>query len=415
MRAVAALTIALACTAAVVATVHTTKPHHGHGNGHAAKAKAAKPVWSMKTQNFAMLASAIDCDAPNNCMAPIVNDEGTDIMFSADGGNTWTNYAEPLEMMLLGGAIAGKTAACSGPFNVISGADHGNGWNFTIAPKGYIWVQSQNVEPFSGTCFGAVGGAELSTSNSWGVATSCDSGVTWAFHNASHVITCWTRYGAYPSKNTWYISSGNWPESAAERALRLSPDATHVSLSQRLRINRATKRAEYTYASLRTPEQVQAQAGSPYLAQILKTTDGGNTFFSQFEDSGHFYFNQIGCGTETHCCAVGEADTDSPQPGIQIWCTFDGSSWSKMYYGSDPTFSALSLQFLTDQHIFVGGASLRQQLIEGIFWESLDGGKSWNASFVKDAYPNEMTFGSETMGLATGFDLEGASCLLQYA
>jgi len=155
-------------------------------------------------------------------------------------------------------------------------------------------------------------------------------------------------------------------------------------------------------------------SGNGYLAQLLKTVDGGKTWTSQFESSGLFYFNQIGCPSVNHCCAVGEADTDSKTPGVQVWCTFDGSNWSQTYYGKDPTFSALSLQFLNENHVFVGGASLRQQLIEGIFWESLDGGKTWTESFVPDAYPNEMTFGSPTFGLSTGFDLEGVSCLLSY-
>ncbi len=390
-------------------------------------AQSSSPKWGMKIQHFASIAMAIDCDTPTNCMCPTVNtNNGTDILFSNDQGNTWTQAGEPLEMMLLGGAISGKTAAASSPFNMIASYS-GNLYNWTTLPKGYPWVQSQNVEPFglSGECFGAVGGAELDKNpNSWGTCVSCDHGASWWFSNASHVITCWTRYGAYPTPTTWYISSGNWPENSEERAARMRPDSNVHAISARLHINKATgqdedgvPRMEFKFAADRTPEQniEIMNSGNGYLAQLLKTTDGGKTWVSQFESSGFFYFNQIGCPSENHCCAVGEADTDSKQAGIQIWCTWNGgSTWTQTYRGSDPTLSALSLQFLSENHVFVGGASLRQQLIMGIFWESVDGGKTWTESFVKDAYPAEMTFGSESFGLATGFDLEGDSCLLSY-
>lgn len=126
---------------------------------------------------------------------------------------------------------------------------------------------------------------------------------------------------------------------------------------------------------------------------------------------------EIGCSSETHCCAVGEADSDSHQPGVRVYCTYDGQNWDRVLYMDDKqhTLSALSLQFLDDQHIFVGGGSLRQDMILGVFWESTNGGRNWTVSTVKDAYTNEMTFGAPTKGLATCFDLEGASCLLEYS
>lgn len=96
---------------------------------------------------------------------------------------------------------------------------------------------------------------------------------------------------------------------------------------------------------------------------------------------------------------------------------YDGQNWQRVLYmdDKDHTLSALSLQFLSDQHIFVGGGSLRQDMIIGVFWESVNGGRNWTISVVKDAYTNEMTFGSPKWGLATCFDLEGASCLLEYS
>lgn len=45
-----------------------------------------------------------------------------------------------------------------------------------------------------------------------------------------------------------------------------------------------------------------------FLGELLKTTDGGNTWKSQFFTTD-FYFNGIDCEDENKCCVVGESDT----------------------------------------------------------------------------------------------------------
>jgi len=59
-----------------------------------------------------------------------------------------------------------------------------------------------------------------------------------------------------------------------------------------------------------------------YKMQIVKTTDGGNTWTSQFfSDSLPLYFNGIDCYDAEHCCAAAEGDY------VAVYCTADGENW----------------------------------------------------------------------------------------
>jgi hypothetical protein len=59
------------------------------------------------------------------------------------------------------------------------------------------------------------------------------------------------------------------------------------------------------------PSQPLRLGDGSWKAQIVKTTDGGKTWKSVFFQNNTFYFNQIACGSELSCVAIGEADTRS--------------------------------------------------------------------------------------------------------
>jgi len=258
------------------------------------------------------------------------------------------------------------------------------------------------------TYYGAAGTEDLSGGG--GVGLSADGGATWAFLNASTLRTE-SRYGAYPSTSTFYISAGEWPENLNRDDTDANADSDDVFMkSSRLHINRRKM-----FANLFPPNKERTAPNDPgWKAQIVKSTDAGKTWVSQFYDEGNFYFNQIGCTSATHCCAVGEADSSSA-PGIRFYCTWDGSTWTRTFFNPDPALSVLSFRWIDSNNGWAGGGHLDPVQFAGFFWLTTDGGHTWTNQTVPGMYGNDITFPTPTFGLATAFDVFGESALLQFS
>jgi len=157
-----------------------------------------------------------------------------------------------------------------------------------------------------------------------------------------------------------------------------------------------------------------APADSGWKAQIVKTTDGGKTWTSQFYDEGNFYFNQIGCTDVNHCCAVGEADS-SATPGIRFYCTTNGGAqWTRVLYESNPDLSVLALRWIDANNGWAAGGNLGAFGITGYFWQTTDGGKTWANQTVAGQYGNDMAFPSASKGYAVAFNQMDESSLLVF-
>jgi len=155
--------------------------------------------------------------------------------------------------------------------------------------------------------------------------------------------------------------------------------------------------------------------GDPgWKAQIVKTTDGGKTWVSQFYSEGDFYFNQIGCTDVNHCCAVGESESNS-SPGIRIYCTWNGgSTWTRQMYVPNPDFSVLALRWVDANNGWAGGGDLNPLTFQGYFWQTQDGGKTWTNMTVPGQYGNDISFPAPNKGYAVSFNSEDESSLLIY-
>jgi len=363
-------------------------------------------TWSVLNPNFATIADAISCTTASICIAPVgVNGQGSFIWLTRDGGNTWQTEQAPFELMFLGAAMQGNSAVVADELTLL--------WNnATIAgqyvfgnPVGGEFVTSQNVEAFNSQWYGVAGGEDFTDDN--GAAISQDGGKTWNFFNAS-ILKTESRYGAYPSTTTFYLSAGEWPEN-----VNPSTEQTYFQKTNRLHFNR--KSATEMSAQLFPTNEDRTAPGDPgWKAQIVKSSDGGKTWKSQFYDEGNFYFNQIGCTSETHCCAVGEADS-SAQPGIRFYCTWDGTTWTRTFFNSNPDLSVLSLRWIDQNNGWAGGGNMNPFTFTGYFWQTTDGGKTWTNQTVPGMYGNDMAFPTPTFGLATAFDIMGASALLRFS
>jgi len=325
-----------------------------------------------------------------------------------DGGKTWNPQPElDPAALYIGGALAkgAHAGVVSEPLAVYY--SNTPNWNFTLAtvlPDGSF--TTQNCESFSGTSFGCAGGDPDATPGE-GVIVSDSLGEIFQFYGAKPFKTM-SRYAAFPSDTTWYLSGGEWPRQ------QLGPNVV-VEKSSRLHVTRdpTTGAHRYVFTPSSAPYLEEPEIGS-WKAQIVKTTDGGATWTSVYYDEDRFYFNQIGCGSENHCCAVGEAN-NSTENGIRILCTTDGgATWKQNLFIADPSYSIMALDFLSDTEIFAAGGQLADE-ITGYYWHSTDGGVTWDNSMTIDgAFGNCMTFPSSVHGFSTAVTEEQQCALVEY-
>lgn len=366
-------------------------------------------TWSVANDNFATIAEAISCSDENTCLAPVgLNGAGSFIWLTTDGGNTWNTEQEPFELMFLGAAMSktdGSAIVADELTLLYNNASATAGeYMFSHAGGDYL-CSSQNVEVFNGNWYGAAGESEVNNGN--GVSISTNGGSTFTWYNISELKT-FARYGAYPSTTTWYIAAGEWPEN-----VNPASDDTYRELSSRVHIEQTSATEMRTRLFPAGDRHGRPQTGDAgWAAQIVKTTDGGKTWASQFFDQS-FYFNQIGCTDENHCCAVGEADTSSV-PGIRIWCTADGMTWTNKLFIDNPDLSIMALRFIDSNNGWAAGGDLGAFGITGYFWQTTDGGNTWSNVTVPGQYGNDISFPTPTKGYAVAFNQEDQSSLLTF-
>jgi len=128
-----------------------------------------------------------------------------------------------------------------------------------------------------------------------GVARSEDGGDSWT---VSEIPEGYVRYGAYPSKDTWYVSSGMWPADEV--------DALKTAMEDKLQHKKThlfSARAAVSSRGVQFKDHKRVGANETdggYTAFISKTTDGGATWSTVFPNdpkNNYFYFNAM-CG----CC-----------------------------------------------------------------------------------------------------------------
>lgn len=97
-------------------------------------------------------------------------------------------------------------------------------------------------------------------------------------------------------------------------------------------------------------------------------------------------FNGIDCQPDNAnwCCAVGEADSDSPVPGARIHCTQNGgSTWTRTFFApgtASSGYSLMEIRFTTNNDVFAVGGELGVLYPSAWFLQSSDGGMTWTNS-----------------------------------
>lgn len=215
-----------------------------------------------------------------------------------------------------------------------------------------------------------------------GVVSSVDSGDTWTV--SSPIPSGYSRYGAFPSDNTWFISSGMWGEDP-------QANSTSVQFSSRVHVD---KEGKYSFVDKRRV----GDSVTGWFGAVSKTTDGGKTWtevFSSDREHDYYYFNGISCGSENNCIVVGEGDDASGKPLVVAFATFDGGkTWEKTFTSNN--VGLMSVKFVSENEAWMAGADKKAIAINGLFWKTVDGGKTFNLEqTLSNCFVLDMDFGGD--------------------
>lgn len=222
------------------------------------------------------------------------NTLGPGLMHSTDSLKT-SEYIGPAGGMNMDVAFTpnGKAGAIATVSGILLTKD---GKTFEKVPD--LLGVSQNVEAFGSSSLGATGSFVLKSTKKQanGVAVSTDAGASWNVHDIGLNSSYIARYGAFPTDDTWYVSSGSWPASTEQVAL-----GSH-KLSARVHLK------PFGAADFKS---TKTNAVSGYPGAISKSTDAGATWTQVYDSEGQFYFNEINCFDAANCIAVAENEGES--------------------------------------------------------------------------------------------------------
>lgn len=327
------------------------------------------------------------------------------------------------------------------------GASGGVGTFFTsgFAPEHYYDAANQTWYPSSAPAELAIATPSISASGQTvvaldggepaGLLISQDGAQTYTLKSINgypspNLGNCSTaNYIEVVGPNSWFILLGQEPQTPSSSSSAAS-SSFDVAGRRTIRHKNRDVSLDVTSGSVRV-ESIRAPRADPtsgvasgetcvgYSYQLIKTTDGGNTYTNlMMQSNASFTFYTIDCLNATHCVMVG-----GNQIASVVYMTKDGSTFTEVF-SVDGTangtvlFNDVAYANATD--IWVGaelGDSQTQTAI-GVFYYSRDGGHTWfeyNNLQYAVATIMSISFPTATVGFATGITQEQSSSILKYA
>lgn len=279
-------------------------------------------------------------------------------------------------------------------------------WEVLLSTDGVNYATAENIKGLSQSCsvfgdgsdLGLVGTFTTGDKGISGVAHSSDNGATWT---VSEVPIGMVRYGSFPTKDTWYVTSGMWGDS-------VSSDKTSTHMSSLISVANG-KTAIKDKLELKNFNNSTLGADG-YWGAISKTTDGGATWNVVFHssDSDVYYFNGISCSSETHCVAVAEGNVY-----VAFMTSDGGATWKETLTSSgnvpDNLVSMMGAAWQDDNNGWLAGVAKDGRTLTGIFFKTTDGGNTYTVGQeLENCYPIDLDM-KGTTGAAACLDSSGTS------
>lgn len=367
-------------------------------------AVVAGQQWAIDTTTTATYVIGVGSNGANSAVAAgAINGVGS-IVESYDGAK-WTKTTVP-SLMVMGAAISsnGVTVA-PGMGHILVSTD---GVNYvSTSAKGI--AQTADVYGSNRDKLAVAGGWQTTNPSTgrptdiYGVAYSSDNGAT--FSISGSVPDGYVRYGAYPSDDVWYVSSGIWGEDP-----KVEGKARPLSSRLRLDSNKITytmdRRANYLKAK-------DSNSTTGWFGSVSKSTDGGKSWSQVLTtniEEDYLYFNEISCGSELNCIVVGEGDSSSGGYLTVAYVTFDGGkTWDKTFSSSDYV-SLSAVSFVSGSTAWIAPTKKNGRTLTGDFYKTTDGGKTFTLiQSVDNCYSIDVDFSSDGSGYAACLSSSGSS------
>lgn len=328
----------------------------------------ANPTWTVDDSLSAGVMVGIGAADDSHAVAGTCSQsEGAEPSFY-DGSWTKTrNLASGLVMDIAASAKNAVTVAATFAGLQVS-SDQGQTW--AAVPN--VLGLSQSVNPMGSNGFGAAGQWLAGFGKNFGGVLYSADGETWATSEIEGGESI--RYGAYPSKNTWFVTAGMWDTSDnANSTIATVPAKADFTLTSKLRMGSGK-------VTLKAKDEVQGWWG-----KIWMTTDAGkswsNVFNTPVEDQ--YYFNAISCGSESNCIAVGEGIQGSSPYVCALMTKDGGNTWTKTFESTD--HSSLMGAVMTSET--EGWITPLAAGFSTDFYHTTDGGATWtNEQTLKGCY-----------------------------
>lgn len=313
------------------------------------------------------------------------NTDGGIVYYSGDRANkqpsqTWKvggkNYDISLSADNTTLCVVGSAGIFTGPSRYFFTPTKSNAFSAVVA---------QEVRPFGSKGFAVIGRFTNSLGGiTNGVAISTDLGVTWKAYGLglSREKGYYARFGSFPSENTWYITSGNWPNNNDGKLL--SDTALRVSGRISVYLDTGSDEPAVTFMSAR-------KLLGTYPGAISKTTNGGKNFKKVLDSNGEYYYNQIDCFSENNCFVIGE----NGKKAIILKTTDGGDTWTNVMTLNGP-YSLHAVRMISDTEVFVAGGHPSvgpyvSKEIQGTYYHTIDGGANWDLTTF-NGYGYDLSF-----------------------
>jgi len=387
---------------------------------------SAQNSWSIIKQNIGTFSTGIafNADGQTGFVAVGANGVGAMIYKTINGGKTWKKTSDAFELMVLDVTSDGQYVATMGALSAEYSQDGGSTFNdSTVSGVGIgagqcIRNLGAHDDPDG---FVMVGQFGLFTSDN-GIAISTDGGATYTPFNVTQLVTG-TRYGAFPTNQTFYVNGGQWPGEGSDDSSgsgsgssSSSSSATFKQITARTGVTMTKNGPRYTFQQPTFSGRSTQGTNGSYVAQIVKSSDGGNTWSSVFLRNNWAYFNGMDCLDENRCCAGAENDDENGFAAIV--CTTDGGqTWTQNYYSNQTGASILDLRVVgTDGYWAVGGAVAQDGSAAGFLYSG-DAGATWTLdTVITNQYATSVDCAQGTQECwATLIDVDTQAASIAYA
>ena len=356
--------------------------------------------------NVPTVTMAISCTTHNDCYVPGgENGRGFDV-FRFDGrpNGQFTPLSMPSPALMIMAIGMGGTP--EEPHGCVGGVGIGNGIQYAVNSTTFLpsilpslMVETQNIRT-------TLDGTKVLVVDGNNALVSTSKGVFFEKHtiNSPHPKEARGRYGAMIDENTMYLTMGSWPDS------QVGDISARWHWGKRNGVRAPVSRSMMDSV-------LKGGNNTMYTAAIVKTTDGGKTWTTLFQDESSYYFNAIDCSSATHCVAVAEGHRQNP--AIHIFVTTDGLSFKEVMTlpsTSKKVYSIMSCDFSSPNEVWVAGAVETASGSHALFFDSKDAGLTWSeANELEDIEDvMDVAFTPDGTGFATAITIYRDSTILRY-